>query len=1098
MKKNRSFLMFIIMILFSVTAVAQVTTSAISGKVTSDGKSPLPGATVVAVHQPSGSQYATIANSEGYFNLQGMRPGGPYNVKVSFVGYSSLSYTDITLSLGESFLLNATLKEDVTEVSEVMVVGAKPSKFSAEKTGATTNISREQMSFMPTINRSISDIARVSPYANGMSFAGGDGRSTNFTVDGANFNNNFGLSSNLPGGGNPISMDAIEEVQVVIAPFDVRQTNFIGGGINAITKSGTNQFKGTVYTYQRNQDMRGNKIGSYDFGTRAKESKSVYGATLGGPIIKDKLFFFANFEYEKEPKQVIKWKASTDGVGDGQTISRTTEADLQRVSDHLKSKYGYETGSYKDFPADMTNFKILGRIDWNINNDNKFSLRYNYTKNADWTEPNGNSSDTGYRLNGMNRVSKYSMSYANSMYSMDNVVNSATAELNSRFNDNMSNQILVTYSNIEDRRGTNSSLFPFIDIMAGYDTDSNIIREPYISAGYELFTYNNIVKNNVITVTDNFTYYYNAHKITAGISYEYQNAGNAYMRNGTGYYRYASIDDFINGAAPEAFALTYGNNGVEKPASEVAFHQLGIYGQDEWKLASNFKITAGIRLDNVMFYNELMRNQAIYDLDFNGKKIDTGKWPSSKIQVSPRVGFTWDVFNDKTLKVRGGTGLFTGRLPLVFFTNMPSNAGMIQSLQRVSTTYNTDGTIKNVDERLALLEGGLITDVDEMIKKLGFKTTVTPEDGSVPSGIAAVDPNFKMPQVWKTSLAADYQVPVSFPLNVTVEGIFTKNINAAMQLNYNMKDPDNTWAHFSGKDTRYIYPEEVRYYAKKDANVLTNTSEGYGYTANITINAEPVRNLDVMLAYTHTEFKEVTGMPGSNALSAWQGVLSIDGPNTVGIQRSQNVTPNKVIGSVNYRIAYLKNHMATNISLFYQGYSPYGNSFYYSNDMNGDGINRDLIYIPENKGDIKFVSSEDENAFFKFMEQDKYLSSHKGQYAEAYAARAPWVNKFDFRIAQDFAVKVGGNTNTLQVSLDILNIGNLLNSEWGINKNMASSNYGQILKYEGKDASNVPSFSMVKIKDANKNEVYPTQSYSTYRNYDQLWKLQLGVRYIFN
>ncbi|HNZ72306.1 MAG TPA: carboxypeptidase regulatory-like domain-containing protein, partial [Prolixibacteraceae bacterium] len=358
MKKNRSFLMFIIMILFSVTAVAQVTTSAISGKVTSDGKSPLPGATVVAVHQPSGSQYATIANSEGYFNLQGMRPGGPYNVKVSFVGYSSLSYTDITLSLGESFLLNATLKEDVTEVSEVMVVGAKPSKFSAEKTGATTNISREQMSFMPTINRSISDIARVSPYANGMSFAGGDGRSTNFTVDGANFNNNFGLSSNLPGGGNPISMDAIEEVQVVIAPFDVRQTNFIGGGINAITKSGTNQFKGTVYTYQRNQDMRGNKIGSYDFGTRAKESKSVYGATLGGPIIKDKLFFFANFEYEKEPKQVIKWKASTDGVGDGQTISRTTEADLQRVSDHLKSKYGYETGSYKDFPADMTNFKI--------------------------------------------------------------------------------------------------------------------------------------------------------------------------------------------------------------------------------------------------------------------------------------------------------------------------------------------------------------------------------------------------------------------------------------------------------------------------------------------------------------------------------------------------------------------------------------------------------------------------------------------------------------------------------------------------------------------------------------------------------------------
>jgi hypothetical protein len=1069
------------------------TTSSMSGNIADANGEPLAGATIVATHVPSGTIYGVTANNQGLFSIQGMRPGGPYKVEVSFIGYAKKTFTDINLFLGETYMLNTGLTESSTELNEVVVVGTKPSKFNTVKTGATTNISGEQMVVLPTINRSINDIARVSPYASGMSFSGGDGRSTNFTVDGSNFNNNFGLSSNLPGGGNPISLDAIEEVQVVIAPFDVRQTNFIGGGINAITKSGTNTIKGTAYAYHTNQNMRGNKIGDHDFGERAEESNTVYGVTLGGPIIKNKLFLFGNLEYEKTPQQVIYWRASTDGVSDQQTISRVTETDLQTVSDFLRNTYGYETGSYTSFPADESNLKYLIRLDWNINDFHKLSARFNHTKNTAWNPPNGNSTDGSYRDRTKYRVGEYSMSYANSMYSMDNIVNSASLELNSRFTQNISNQLLVTYSNIEDIRGSSSEPFPFIDIMSGDIATGPAALDPYISAGYELFTWNNGIKNRIITATDNFTYYLDAHRLTAGISYEYQMADNNYMRSGTGYYRYASLSDFLSGATPVDFALTYGTNGELVPSNAVVFNQIGAYIQDEWSPVQNFKLTVGLRADNLSFINDIMTNNAILDLDFGGRNINTGEWPKPKINMSPRVGFTWDVMGDKSFMVRGGTGIFTGRLPLVFFTNMPSNAGMNQILMKIQTRFNPDGTVASRDDRLDLLTGGMITDVNEMIETMGFQTVVTPEDGSVPSSIAGVDPGFRMPQVWKNSAAVDYKVPVEFPFTVTAEGIFTKNINAVILDNYNVMKPGASWEKFSGPDDRYIYPADFEYTSVRDACVLMNTNEGYGYTINLTLNAEPVTNLDIMAAYTKTEMKEVSGMPGSNANSAWVGLVTVNGPNNATVQRSQYVVPDKVIASVSYRIPYLNDHMASAFSVFFTGTTPYGNSFIYSNDMNGDGVTNDLIYIPKERGEISFVTGADENAFFDFIEQDKYLSKHKGEYAEAYAARAPWVNRIDFRFVQDFSIKAGSTTNTLQLSLDLLNAGNLLNSNWGVYKNMAASNYGAILSYEGHDINNVPSFSMEQVDSA-----YPTETYSTYLNINQCWRLQLGLRYIFN
>jgi len=452
---------------------------------------------------------------------------------------------------------------------------------------------------------------------------------------------------------------------------------------------------------------------------------------------------------------------------------------------------------------------------------------------------------------------------------------------------------------------------------------------------------------------------------------------------------------------------------------------------------------------------------------------------------------------DQTMKLRGGTGLFAGRLPLVFFTNMPTNSGMVQGSYSAVTRYDADGNVIPADSDLGVLAGlagPMITDVNQMINDLGLQNTISPADGALPRDINGIDPDFRMPQVWKSSLALEYEAPTSFPLSISVEGIFTKTLNGVMLKNYNLKQPDDNWERFNGPDDRYIYPATADLtYTAKNAYILSNTNEGWGAIGNISVFAEPVSNLNLMFAYTYTESKEVSGMPGSNAASAYTGLIQIDGPHLPLVQRSQFVVPSKAIASVSYRIPYAKDHMATTINLFYSGYSPYGNSFTYTNDMNGDGMATDLIYIPKQKGEISFVTPADENAFFAFVEQDKYLNNHKGQYAEAHAARAPWVHRFDLRFTQDFSVNISGQKNTLQLTLDFINFGNLINSKWGVFKTMSSSNYGQILTYEGKDANNTPSFSMAKDDDGN----FLKETYSTYSNYSQVWSLQIGARYIF-
>ena len=1083
--------------LVSLTVFAQVTTSSLNGRIVDEKGDALEGATVVVVHKPSGSQWYAIANSDGRYSIDGIRPGNDYEIEFSFLGCQTVALRNVTLSLGEAYVQNAELKS-MNELSEVVVV-ASTSKFQTEKTGASTNISNKQLTAMPMISRSISDIAKISPYANGMSFAGGDGRSTNFTVDGANFNNNFGLSDALPGGGSPISLDAIEEVQVVIAPFDVRQSNFIGGGINAITKSGTNTFKGTAYTYFQNQDSRGNRINGNDLGARAQESKTIYGVTLGGPIIKNRLFFFVNYEQTKQPGQVIKYRANAGGEANTGNVSRTTLADLQAVQSYMKDKYGYDTGSYTDFPGDQSNRKILARIDWNIATGHRLALRYNQTDNTAWNAPNGNSSDTGYRLNGTYRVGNQSMAFANNMYSMQNNVRTWSLDYNAKLSEKVSNQLLATYSNIEDIRGSKSDPFPHVDIIK---QTADGVWQPYMSLGYELFTWNNGVHNKVYTVKDDVTILAGAHKIVAGVNYEHQFANNAYMRNGAGYYRYAWTDeatiiDVLNGT-PESFAITYGWNGNLNPNAQVTFNQVGLYVQDEWAVSPKFKLTYGIRFDDLIFdESDIATNKAIFNYDFrDGKKIDTGRWPNNHVQISPRLGFVWDVKGDHTLKVRGGTGLFQGRLPLVYFTNMPTNAGLVQNSYQIKSTWQ-GGQLVSKNPNLDVFNGGMVTDVNGMISKLGLPTEITDDKHVAGNTMSGVDPNFHMPQIWKTSIAVDYQVPVDFPFTVTAEGLFNKTIYGVVVDNINVTTADR-WARFAGVDNRLIYPSNKGLInAGKNAPYLTNTNKGYGYIGNVTVNAEPVKDLHLMAAYTFTESKEISGLPGSDPLSTWQGLITVDGPNFATLQRSQYVMPHKVIASLNYDIPFVHGGLTDlmQFSLFYTGYTPYGNSYCYANDMNGDGINNDLMYIYPKGSDINWASNAEESAaaYDAFVAQDRYLRNHKGQYAEAYAARAPWVNRFDFRWAHNFKFRTGRQEHNFQLSMDVLNIGNMFNSNWGVYKTNSISNNSRILNYKGQNAAGEPTFDLVKV-----NNEYVSKSYDYYVNNTQCWGIQFGLRYLFN
>lgn len=778
---------------------------------------------------------------------------------------------------------------------------------------------------------------------------------------------------------------------------------------------------------------------------------------------------------------------------------------MEKVSNFVKDKYGYDTGSWTNFPADESNYKFLFRVDWNITDKHHLAVRYNYTKNRSWQAPNASSMDGGSRASG-SRMSQYSMSFANSMYAIDNLVNSWTVDLNSRFTDNLSNQFLFTYSKLDDTRYTDSSEFPFIDILDGGQKSVDGTADAdgtnnYMALGYELFTWNNAVHNTVWNIKDDVTYYLGKHKIIAGLNYEHQMADNAYQRNGTGYYRYKSLDDFLNGEVPEVVCLTYGYGGNNNPAARVQYNKAGIYAQDEWQMTPKFKLTYGLRLDGLFFDNsDLMTNNKILNLDYNGRHIDSGKWPNSSLTVSPRIGFVYDVFGDKTLKFRGGTGFFQGRLPLVFFTNLPTNSGMVQYQAQLNATnaFNPK-TRKKEGVDMTPFAGGLVCDANgkptaaalrDKLISLGYPENITPETGTLPSAISAVDTDFKLPQVWKTSFAIDYQIPVSFPMSVSVEGIFNKTLNAATLTDWSVQDVKG-FPRFNGADNRPIYPKGSS--VGTSAYVLENTSRGYGWSFSAQVNAQPWEWLNLMAAYTHTVSKEVTSLPGSNASSVLNYISTVYGPNNIKLHNGQNVTPDRIIAS-----ATIHDKCNNHYSFIYEAWrGGYNYSYMMVNDINADGYNYDAIYIPTDQqvadNEFRFKTEDDKTRFMDYVHNNSYLKNHQGEYAEAYSLYSPWVHRIDFSYKHDFKFDVAGHTNTIQLSFDMKNVLNFFNSSWGVMKylNPEIGSDPRILRYEGYDKDGYATFSTPKSINGNTKTFVPNHAIG------QCWYASVGLRYIF-
>ena len=1112
--------MLFVWLMVATGALAQNTTATLSGSVKDEYGSPIEAASIQVSNNDNGTNYGAVTNRFGIFSLSGLRPGN-YSVSISFIGFIGQKFEDVVLSIGEDYNINVVLKEDTQNIPEVTISGGSI-YFNETRTGQTYNVNSQSMSMLPSVKRSLLDYTRLSPY-NGIdnTMAGRDGRGTALTIDGAVMNNSFGLSSDLPGAGTPISIDAVDEMQVAIAPFDVRQSNFTGGGINVITKSGTNTLKATAYTYFTNEKMRGNTIDGYDLGDRAKESSTTYGFTLGGPVFKNRLFYFVNVENKKTPGVISEYKLSTDGTGDGgKMISRVTAADMERFSEALAA-YGYDAGGYDLTNGDQTNTKMLARIDWNISDNHNLMLRYNWTGNTQWNTPNARST-VGTKA-ASERISENAYAFRNNCYTTNDNAWSAVAELNSRFGGKVTNNLLLTVSDVSNLRNSESDWFPHIDIRKDGDA--------FMSAGYELFS--NGTGNYVRTysVSDNVRWTFAHSTLTAGISYQYQKGATNYKMYGTGYYRYLSLDDFINQKAPVAFGMTFAYDGVDDPASRTSFGQTALFLQSETQVNNNLTVTYGIRADYMEYYEKLATNESYKAIDwtyhfraigselknYKAPVIDNGMWPKQNVQWSPRIGFNYDVTGNGRLVLRGGAGLFTGRIPLVFFATIPNSSGMLQNTVAFNKK-NDDPTLANavldgLENNFQYTEQGL----RNYLESKGVQMEANPNPVLNGASITGIDPDFKLPQVAKFSFATDVELGLSFPASLTLEGIFNKDINAVYVENYNQTHIDNA-KRFSGIDGRADFNDADAVSAvvnkTNGAMVISNTDKGYSWSAAATFRAEPVRNLKAEISYIHMVSMSVSDMKGSDLKSTWSNVPNVNTPNEMVLRSSAYVIPDKVTASVTYRINYARNKfMSTDIGLFYTGHTAGKYSYTFTNDMNGDGVSNDLIYIPKSKEELQFAditgkdkngnnvvlytAAEQRDAFWDFIEQDSYLSSHKGKYAVANDALMPWINRFDLHLAQNFNVGalIGSkhNNETLQFSLDIMNVGNLLNNSWGVTNTPTACNNGKILNFVGTDNYNYPVYTM-----ATNSKGLISKTFEPLKSTANCWYLQLGVKLIFD
>jgi hypothetical protein len=1074
-----SFMMMVSLMFTHNTYSQGVTTSSISGKVTSAEGEVLPGTLITAVHTPSGTKYSTVSNKEGRYLIPNMRIGGPYVVSSSFIGYSATTVGDVFLSLGVTSNVSLVMNTDDIEVGEVIIVGEKNPVFSSERTGASTGITNQNLNRLPTISRNINDFTRLSPQASGNSFAGQDGRLNNITVDGSYFNNSFGLGSGSNPGGrtgvSPISLDAIDQISVNVAPYDVRQGNFVGAGINTVTRSGTNEFSGSVYGFSRNNNLVGTKAGEKTFNPGQFDYKQ-FGFRLGGPIIKDKLFFFGSFEDEKTTQPGTVFRANTGSEQVGGNVTRVLASDLDGLSKFLKDKYGYETGPYQGYDNTTAATKFLTKLDWNINDKNKFSLRYTHLDSYTDVLASGSSS-LGF---GGRNFNLDALNFQNSNYLINENIRSVVGELNSRLSDRVTNNLIVGYTYQDESRGSRGDFFPMVDILKDGAT--------YTTFGFEPFTPNNELRYKTFQIQNNLQIFRDRSTWTFGGSYEKYQSENVFYPGSQSAYVFNSLNDFYASANGDPnitvrrFQVRYNNiPGQVKPIQPLSVDYLGLYGQNELTVTDKFTTTFGLRVDVPIFGETGFRNTEVEGMNFvdiNGKttKYRTDKLPDANLLWSPRVGFNWDVNGDKSLQVRGGTGIFTGRPAYVWVSNQIGNNGILTGFERLD---NTKARPFSPDTET-------------------YKPQTVTGQPAANYELALTESDFKFPQVWRTNIAVDKKLPLG--IIGTAEFIYSKDVNGVSYHNANLA-PAN--GKFVGPDSRerWIGGNSATRINQKIDNAVTlgNQAIGSSYVSSISLEKPFTNGLYAKAAYSYG-ITQNTVDAGSIAFGSWNNNQHSGNPNNPGLGVSSNSMGHRIFTALSYS-KDLFSFGNTSFGLFWEGRTLGNYSYVYGGDFNGDGgTSNDLIYIHKNKDEMKFQQftssgktftiQEQVDAWESFIQQDKYLSANRGSIAERGAAFLPMVFRADFNFTQQLFTNIAGKKNTLEFRADILNVGNLLNNTWGIGQFVTTTSP---LVPAGTTPNGEPQFRL-----RNLGNQLITQTFQPSVGVSDVWRAQLGLRYTFN
>ena len=1064
-----------VMLSFLLNANAQVTTATVSGIVNSISGEALAKAGVTVEFPDAGIRENLITKADGRFTVPNLRVGGPYKITVTHISHQSASYDNVFLELGPNNVFEFILEKKIVDLNAVVVTG-KSAIFDNKRTGASTNISSRQLRTMPTISRSADDFLRLTPSAsanyNGMSFAGRNGQYNNFSLDGAVFNNPFGLDSQTPGGqtnSQPISLDAIDQIQVNIAPYDVTQAGFTGAGVNTVTKSGSNNSTGTIYGFFRNQSMTGKKVDGNKFNI-PDLSQFQGGASISGAIVKNKFYYFVNVETEQRTDEVSAYRAKNSTNAGLSNTSRVLEQDLIDVSSILKNKFGYETGAYQGYSHDQNNYKWLAKFDWNINSTHKLSFTYNGL-DATKDKP-AHPSAIGRR-----GPDYTTMQFRNSGYKMFNKINSFSTELKSNWKGNYSNKLRLVYTVFKDKRTPFSTPFPVVNITK--------YGSRYIIAGHEPFSINNILNQNAFQATNDFTIYKKSHSITAGMSFESFKFANSFNLTGYGPAIFSDIDiqtfkdsvpvsgATVFGAYPLDYDVTFAQNHANANQWNwyyLTVAQLSAYLQDNWQVNKKLKITYGLRIDKSSIFNSSYKsanlnadgtfagtyttgnptvpnndNLVLFDANGNpvkngvGKDLDNTRMPKGTL-ASPRLGFNWDAKGNKTLQVRGGTGIFTGRFPFVWIGNHVGNP--------FSSFYN------------------------------------------------ATDSKFRWPQVWRSNIGTDIKIPSNTIL--TIDVAYTKDIKAMMVRNYKLGNPTGQLNSGIG-DTRKIYTAADQ--GANNAYVFTNTNLGYQF--NFTAQAQRTfkNGFYTMVAYNYLIAKDASSISAEISSDAFDRNPILNNANQARLTPSLYGNKHRFITALSKQFEYGKaKNMKTTISIFGSWTSGNRYAYVYGGDINNDGSNsNDLMYVPTNAeiDVMNFASVTDVNgqladqnsqraALKSFIAQDKYLSSRRGAYTEKYDAETPWFGQVDMKIMQDFKIKK--TSKTIQFSLDFVNLGNLISSKWGVRKYATSIGYYQPLSVSLTNNNTTPVYQF----DTNLKNTFTSSPDLLSR-----WQMQLGLRYIF-